>query len=171
MNTSYIGSLLREIVTTTQPKLLELPEARYRKSPQPGKWSPIQIIGHLIDSASNNHQRFVRAQLKKELVFPGYQQDDWVRLQAYQEADWELIVGLWINFNLHLASTMDQIPAMVRFQKRTEHNLQKIAWRAIPEDEAVSLEYFMRDYVGHLEFHLTQIFSDYQLIAPPYANE
>ena len=59
--------------------------SRHPKSQTPraqDKWSPREIVGHLIDSAANNHQRFVRAQFTDDLVFSGYQQAEWVGVQA-----------------------------------------------------------------------------------------
>ena len=63
------------------------------------KWSKKEIIGHLIDSASVNHERFIRAQFKDDLVFPGYNQDKWVEVQNYQNANWGSLIELWKNFN------------------------------------------------------------------------
>ena len=60
-----------------------------------GGWSRRQVIGHLIDSASNNHQRFVRASLADSLEFPGYDQTGWSRIERAGEADWSLLVELW----------------------------------------------------------------------------
>jgi hypothetical protein len=67
-----------------------------------GKWSPKEIIGHLIDSASNNHQRFVRAQFTDDLVFAGYEQEGWVRVQNYQGEQWADLVQLWKLYNQHM---------------------------------------------------------------------
>ncbi len=122
-----------------------------------GKWTPREILGHLIDSASNNHQRFVRAQFKDDLVFPGYDQDAWVEVQAYEKAPWPELVDLWRSFNLHLAHVMANIPEQVRFRRVTDHNLDKIAWMTVPADQPATLDYFMADYVDHLEHHLHQI--------------
>ena len=69
---------LREAIAAATPRLLALSDAEAAKAPAPGKWSPKQVLGHLIDSASNNHQRFVRAQFTDDLVFAGYQQEPWV---------------------------------------------------------------------------------------------
>src|SRR5205085_12488925 len=66
------------------------------------KWWARQILGHLIDSAANNHQRFVLAQLKDDLLFPVYQQEDLVHGQHYDEASCSLLVLLWDIYNLHL---------------------------------------------------------------------
>ena len=38
----------------------------------PDSWSPRQELGHLIDSAANNHIRFVRAATEPEFSGPGY---------------------------------------------------------------------------------------------------
>jgi hypothetical protein len=131
----------------------------------PGKWSPKQIIGHLIDSASNNHQRFVRAQFRDDLVFDGYAQDDWVRVQRYESADWPTLLDLWQAFNLHIAAVMDAVPDDVRLRPRQVHNLHRLAWETVPPEEPASLQYFMRDYVNHLRHHLRQI--DPRLAAAP----
>jgi hypothetical protein len=42
------------------------------------KWTRKQLLGHLIDSASNNYQRFVRLQQGNLVGFPGYDQEFWV---------------------------------------------------------------------------------------------
>jgi hypothetical protein len=65
-------------------------------------------VSHLIDSAANNHQRFVRACRGEDLRFEGYAQDAWVAAQAYESAHWDEIVTLWRTHNLHLAYVMDQ---------------------------------------------------------------
>ncbi|MEO8580489.1 MAG: DinB family protein [Gemmatimonadales bacterium] len=76
----YVAELRHSIDEAT-PRLQRMTEEQARRSPKPGKWSPSEIIGHLIDSASNNHQRFVRARFQDDLVFPGYEQDAWVNTQ------------------------------------------------------------------------------------------
>ena len=66
----YVAEL-RGAIEEFTPLLEQMSEEATRKRPQPGKWCPREIIGHLIDSASNNHQRFVRALFQDDLVFPG----------------------------------------------------------------------------------------------------
>jgi hypothetical protein len=136
-----------------------------RRRPAPAKWSPAEVIGHLIDSASNNHQRFVRAQLRADLRFEGYAQEAWVNVQRYGDAPWPDIVTLWESFNLHLARFMDAMPESVRTEPRADHNLDELAWESVPADEPITLEFFMRDYVAHLKHHLRQI--DPALAAAP----
>ncbi len=148
---------LRVVVATTEPMLLAVPDAQTALRPQPGNWSPRENVGHLIDSASNNHQRFVRAASQEDLVFSGYEQDRWVDVQDYQHAPWHELVTLWANFNRHLARVMAAIPEEHRARPRRKHNLHEVAWRAVPASEPATLDYFMNDYVGHLEHHLAQI--------------
>jgi len=152
----YAGRL-RSLVGEHTPRLLSLSAAAASARPAPGKWSPREILGHLVDSASNNHGRFVRAQLDGDLVFAGYEQDRWVSLQRYQDAPWDELVALWRSYNLHLAYLMEATPDEVRMRPRARHNLHEIAWRPVPADQSTTLDYFMRDYVGHMEHHLGQI--------------
>ena len=156
MNADY-GADLRATVGRAASALRVMPEADVRKRPAPGKWCAAEIIGHLIDSASNNHQRFVRAMFRSDLRFDGYAQDPWVDVQHYREAPWTELVTLWEAFNLHLARLMRATPASVRTASRSDHNLDQIGWEPVPAEEPVTLEYFMRDYIGHLKHHLRQI--------------
>jgi hypothetical protein len=139
------------------PALLALGDERSRVHPAPGKWSPREVIGHLVDSASNNHQRFVRAQLQDDLVFAGYDQEAWVRLQRYAESPWEDLVALWAAFNRHIAHVMASAPEDQLTRPRLRHNLEDLAWVPVPANQPATLEYFMRDYVGHLRHHLRQV--------------
>jgi hypothetical protein len=156
MTQPYVREL-REVVESSTPRLLAFDEQQASRHPAPGKWSPREVIGHLIDSASNNHERFVRAQFQDDLVFPGYDQDAWVRAQNYQAAPWRDLVGLWRHFNLQLARVMEGVPESIRMRERVRHNLHQLAWKALPEGAPATLDYFMRDYVGHLKHHLRQI--------------
>lgn len=111
----------------------------------------------MIDSASNNHQRFVRAQFQDDLVFDGYEQDAWVSLQRYREAPWDELIDRWRNFNLRIARIMQVASNDERLRKRARHDLDKLAWKPIPRSEPATLDYFMSDYVAHLKHHLAQI--------------
>lgn len=123
-----------------------------------GKWSPKQIVGHLIDSAANNHQRFVRAQFTEDLVFDGYEQERWVEIQRYQEEPWGDLIQLWHAYNRHIVHIIDATPEEQRTLQRHKHNLHKIASELLKEDEPVTLEWFMRDYLDHMKKHLNQLF-------------
>ena len=138
-------------------RLMGIADADAGVAPTPGKWSPKEVIGHLIDSASNNHGRFVRAQMSDEMVFQGYDQDAWVNLQHYNARPWAELVSLWRAYNMHIAAIVANIsPEMLSLQ-RTVHNLDEIAWRTVPRDQPVTLESFIRDYLAHMKHHLAQI--------------
>jgi hypothetical protein len=155
---SYVAEL-RRAVSEAAPRLRALGDASARR-PGPGLWSPREIIGHLVDSASNNHQRFVRAQFQDDLCFPGYAQDDWVRAGAYQDAPWDELVTLWRTYNLQLARVMEAVAEEIRVRPRTRHNLHEIGFGSVAADRPATLDDLMRDYVRHLEHHLDQIFGD-----------
>lgn len=147
----------RQTITTAEQKLLLLTEPGVSTPPAPGKWCSKEIIGHLIDSASNNHQRFIRAQGRDDLLFDGYAQDDWVALQNYRHEEWGHLIALWKHYNLHLLHAIAQIPNHELMKLRTRHNLHRLAWNAVPEHDPATLEYFIRDYLGHMKHHLQQI--------------
>lgn len=155
MNTPEIE--LRRAVTATKPRFEAMSDDDAARPRAPGKWSRKEIIGHLIDSASINHQRFVRAQFTNDLIGPTYDQDAWVRVQRYGEAPWSELVSLWTLMNLQLARVIAAIPSHVRTMPRVRHNLQQMAFRATSANEPATLEYFMEDYVVHLEHHVAQI--------------
>jgi hypothetical protein len=149
----------RRVVEEAAPRLLALTdEAAGRERDGGGGWSAKQIIGHLIDSAANNHRRFVLAQFKDDLLFDGYAGEDWVSAQRYDRADWPPLVELWRGYNLHLAHVMSHAPAEALTKPRAAHSLEQIAWQTADAALPATLEYLMRDYVGHLKSHLRQIF-------------
>lgn len=152
----YVDDLTTS-VRAAWARLVDVPDADAARSPAPGKWSAKQIIGHLIDSASNNHQRFVRARWMDDLVFVGYEQDAWVDAQAYQDAPWRELLDLWLAYNLHLARVMRATPDDVRLRGHLRHNLDRLAFRPVPPEAPATLDYFMRDYVAHLKHHLAQL--------------
>jgi hypothetical protein len=109
-------------------------------------WSVKEILGHLIDSASNNHQRFVRAQLSAELTIPDYEQNRWVSSQDYQSRPWGELIDLWVHYNHHLAHVIRRIPD---------------AAAGVPcrlgKNEPITLTALVQHYLGHVRHHLEQI--------------
>ena len=141
-----LGERLLRLVETAEPRLRDIGELESAKPILSGGWSRKQVIGHLIDSASNNHQRFLRASLQTRLDFPGYEQDESVRVQAIQETDWSLLVSLWAAYNRYLAHVITHLPA------------SKLATPCrIGPTEPVTLDFLATDYLAHLLHHLDQI--------------
>lgn len=137
---------LRQNIDAALPKLRAISASHAGQAPAPGKWSPQQVIGHLIDSASNNHQRFVRAQEGSTLVFPSYAQEHWVRCQHYEASTWDELIGLWHAYNQHLAHVIEHIPEERR-------NVQCVIGTYPP----ATLGFLAHDYIVHLRQHLDQI--------------
>ena len=149
----------KQTIDAAVPRLREISESDSEVPRAEDHWSSKQIIGHLIDSAANNHARFVLGQLKDDLAFAGYDQNGWVRTNHYQEAQWPQLVDLWRAYNLHLQHVMAHASKEKMTTPCTLHTLQEIAFNTVPKSEAVTLEYLMKDYVDHLKHHLDQIFT------------
>lgn len=110
------------------------------------KWSRKQIIGHLIDSASNNHQRFVRGVETRGGQFPSYDQEFCVRLQRPNDVPWPVLVDLWVNYNRYLAHVIASLPPDSGGHSMTVGN-----------NPTVDLLWIAVDYVEHLKHHLNQV--------------
>jgi DinB family protein len=148
----------RETIIGATARLRDITPEASRHKIADDDWAPIEILGHLVDSATNNHQRFVRAQFTDDLVFPGYEQERWVSSQKYRDESWSELVQLWSSYNLHLSHLFSVIPTDVLTKSRAKHNLDQIALKAVPTSEPATLEYLIRDYADHLRHHLKQIF-------------
>ena len=150
----------RETIASSTARLREIPEEQSRRRRSADDWAPIEVLGHLIDSAANNHQRFVRAQFTDDLVFSGYEQNQWVSSQNYRGESWSDVIQLWSSYNLHLAHAALAIPEAVLTRPRSPHTLDQIAFNLVDKNEPATLEYLIRDYVDHLQHHLNQIFDE-----------
>ena len=140
------GFQLHQLVEGVKKELLELSEPSVSRRPSPEKWCAKEILGHLIDSAMNNHQRFIRAVNSGGLEFPGYDQDHWVRVHRYYDAIWLELIQLWTSLNRFIAHTLQEISIDDLFTK---------CW--IGDGEPVSLEFLIGDYIRHIRHHLGQI--------------
>ncbi len=138
----------QQTLTDAVQQLNALSPEQARLARAPGKWTRQEILGHLIDSAANNHQRFVRVTLQTGIALPGYQQNDWVNAQHYQDYDWTQLVSLWHSYNLHLLHVIKYIPDTA-LQNTFSLN-----------GETLVLEFVIRDYLRHMKHHLAQIFEE-----------
>lgn len=143
-----VAQKIQQHVDTAVECWQHLPDKTVTFRPAENAWSAKEIIGHLIDSASNNHQRFVRLQLIAQLNFPDYGQNNihWVRVQNYQGRSWQELLGLWRYFNIQLVHIIRSVdPACLSH-----------VWQPNPKTR-VTLFDLMTDYLRHLEDHLEQI--------------
>ncbi len=145
MATDVAGELLG-VVDASSASLRLLSDAEASVRPAAGGWSRKEILGHLIDSAANNHHRFVRAQETEEFTFPGYEQEHWVSSQGYNERPWPELVELWRLYNRHLAHVISRIP-----ERRLAVSCM------VGAGEPVTLGYLVEDYLVHLKHHLRQL--------------
>lgn len=150
----------RNTIVSATARLRDIPETHSGRKDSPSEWSAKETIGHLIDSAANNHQRFVRAQFTDELVFPGYEQDQWVSSQNYRNESWPELIQLWSSYNLHLVHVASAVPEDVLTKPRSRHSLDQIAFDLVDKNDPATLEYLIRDYLDHLRHHLDQIFAE-----------
>ncbi len=137
---------LEELLRTVPRRLADVPDDTAAHKPAPGRWSKKEILGHLIDSAANNHQRFVRAQSTPRLESPRYEQEFWVAAQSYATECWPDLVNLWLLYNRHLLHVVKSMPAEV-----LPHQC------VITGYGEMTLEALIVDYVRHMEHHLTQL--------------
>lgn len=149
MVATKIASALEAVVESAGRRLQETsPEAIDPTRPS-GAWSARQILGHLIDSAANNHHRFVRIQQAESLEFPAYDQRAWVACQHYEDRDWAELVSLWTAYNRHLVHVLRAMP---------DEQLAKPC-RVVANDasEPQALGEVARSYVEHMRHHLAQL--------------
>ena len=143
---SPVATELVELVDLVAVRLRALDEPAVSHPRAPGKWSQKEILGHLIDSATNNLHRFVRAQEVDAFVFPGYTQDHWVSVQRYRDSPWLELIDLWRLLNRHIARVITCIPE------------EKLAMTCtIGSYKPCTLQYLIDDYLAHMKHHLRQI--------------
>lgn len=138
-------SRLEKILNEIPAKLLPLTEEKVSFKPSSGKWSKKEILGHLLDSAANNHQRFVRMQIENDQSLLKYKQDEWVRVQKYQQCNWLDLVKFWMIYNMHILYILKNVD---------ESRVQNAA---IDGDKKPTLQFLIDDYVDHLEHHLKEL--------------
>ena len=141
-----LSTKLLSIIYSTEPCLAAMTEAEVSVPLRPGAWSRKEVVGHLIDSASNNHQRFVRLQIDNAVTLPKYKQDEWVMVEHWQQKDWKEIITLWKLYNEHLLHL---------FQYVDETKLSNMITLG---EENYILQFLIDDYLDHMEHHLKQIF-------------
>jgi len=152
-----LGPLLRRTIESEIPNLRALDSDRVSVHPKgPTSWSPKQELGHLIDSAANNHIRFVRAALEGGYRGLGYRQDEWVRIHGYQDLPWDFLVTFWFHYNALLADLVEHIPP------------DKLsAMCTIGDGEPASLGFVIEDYVRHMQHHLDHLLARAVVTAYP----
>ncbi len=143
-----LADQLTAFIADAYPRLRAISELKASAKVSPGQWSMKEIMGHLIDSASNNHQRFVRMQEIADIGTFTYSQNHWVAVQQYQAEPWPEIIELWYRYNAHLARVIAAIAP--EYLGNTCD---------IGKPEPVTLKFITEDYLRHLRHHLDGIFN------------
>lgn len=137
---------MRELLQTVPDKLAKLPKDAVSGKTSPSAWSAKEELGHLLDSAANNHQRIVRAQLEDNPAMLGYEQNRWIVVHDYQNRDWPELIDTWRALNRQLLAAAEGVPAP--------------AWSrtlSVAGAQPVTLEFVFDDYIEHMVHHLRHI--------------
>jgi hypothetical protein len=135
---------LNGILAGILPKLRDISEADFAFKLDPKKWSKKEILGHLVDSAANNHQRFIRTQYEDTPSIK-YDQDKWVELNDWQNWPTTMIIDFWMMYNRRIIEVIKRIPP---------DKLTKICKVG---DKTFTLDFLIDDYITHLQHHLAQL--------------
>jgi hypothetical protein len=130
---------LRAILFRLSPELADTPWCA-------GGWTRKQIVGHLMDSAANNRQRFVRAAADGRYAGPNYRQDAWVAAHGYTEQSWETLLRWWQAEHEILTAVVERIP---------EDRLNSEC--VVGDGEPVTLRFLIEDYLEHQRWHFAQL--------------
>ena len=140
------GLTLQALLVHVPARLEKIPPSQAELASAPSHWSPKQELGHLLDSAANNHRRIVRAQLEDKPAMPGYDGDRWVELHAYQRRDWTELIGLWKALNGQLLAAARAVPDSAWSRTCT-----------IADSKPLTLKFVFEDYIEHMMHHLQHI--------------
>lgn len=135
---------LNFIVEKAPGLLAQINEEKISEKSTPNKWSKKEILGHLIDSATNNHQRLIRGQFEA-IPEIQYDQNQWNKYSFYQQIDSQKIISFWTIYNIQLIEIIKRIP-IENFKKQV-----KIG------QNVLTLDYVINEYIVHLEHHLKQL--------------
>ncbi len=137
---------LRRLIEQVPPRLEKFDGELVNRKHAPEQWSPKEELGHLLDSAVNNHQRIVRGQLQDNPAMPGYEQNAWVDLHHYQQRNWPELIALWTAFNRQLLAAAESAPDS--------------AWSrtcSVADSGPLTLQFVFEDYIRHILHHLEHI--------------
>jgi len=142
-----LAALLRTTIDRELPHLRALADDAASVQPNgPDSWSPKQELGHLIDSAANNHHRIVRASFEPKFYGQPYAQNDWVNVHGYRKMSWGTIIGFWFEYNTFLAALIARIP-----------DNRLLTQCFIGDAAPVSLAFVIDDYVVHMQHHIDHL--------------
>lgn len=143
---------LKYLIEVLPIKVYQFSEKEFSAKPM-DKWSKKEILGHLCDSATNNHHRFIRIQFEEQpFVVTPYKQNDWVLIQDYQNTPTDDVIGFWTVINRQIARIISKIPE------------EKLSYLCdIGDNKFLTFAELIEDYLRHTDHHLIQIFGTAEL--------
>lgn len=146
-----IISELNGLVTEYVKKISAISDSDFSAKPLPNKWSKKEVVGHLIDSAQNNLRRFIVTQYESQPPNIIYDQDFWVKANAYQQMKKEEVIALWRMMNERICDVLKTMP---------ESNYGRVSNTGQAEIELHTLQWLAEDYIKHMKHHLNQVIPD-----------
>jgi hypothetical protein len=154
---SRIAASLRGVIDEANALLAGVSEERTARRPAPDRWSVRELIGHLIDSACNNHRRFILNQDAERLSVDPYDQEAWVACQRYAETPAAELLPLWTAYNRHLARVIEAMSDAVLDGARGPVGERRFPYTELRLGDVATLRHLVEDYVGHIRHHLRQV--------------
>jgi hypothetical protein len=142
---------IMDLIKEWEPKLSELPNKTITERKNNQYRTIKQIIGHMIDSASNNTHRIVHLQYQESpLRFPNYatngNNDRWIAIQNYQDEDWITLINLWKYSNWHIVHVIKNVD-ISKLENKWYYN----------DERLITLKEGIIDYLRHFKLHLGEI--------------
>lgn len=135
--------LFRSLLDQLPARLMAVSPANAESKASSTQWSRKEELGHLLDSAVNNHCRIVLIQLEDKPALPNYDGERWVELNGYQRRGWHELIDLWRALNLHLLAAAEAVPDSAWSRTCT-----------IGGSKPLTLQFVFDDYLDHMLHHL-----------------
>ncbi|MEP7265463.1 MAG: DinB family protein [Bacteroidota bacterium] len=139
-----LSKQLNALIDDYSRQLNALQDDAVYHSPKPGKWSGVEEMGHLVDSAHSNIRRFVVSQYE-ELPLIVYRQDEWVKISDYQQWSFQDIVQLWRMMNIQMCNIWNAMP---------EQSYNRLCRTGADVSDQHTLIWLAADYIKHVKHHL-----------------
>ena len=141
-----VAAKFKTAIAAAEKSLSAITEELASQPARTGGWLRKEELGHLLDSAQNNHQRIALAAINCEYAGPEYAQNAWVDLHGYRTMTWTELLAFWKTRNQMLHRIIANIP---------EERLS--SWVRIGDSPAMTLSAWIDDYLHHMADHVTQM--------------
>jgi hypothetical protein len=147
LNAMDLPERFRAEIGRAAERLAAITEQQAQQPYRDGSWTRKQVLGHLCDSAVNNHNRFVRASLQEEYTGPTYEQEGWMARIGWGDLPWDDVRRYWRTYNEVLTRIVSRIPP----------EKYGVPCVIVGYDRQFTLETLIVDYLDHMMQHIDQI--------------